>query len=199
MKRRLGFAVLAVALVFPPVALAFNNGDQVTVRTSGEVMRTLRDGRVVVATSGGVVVLPASAVSAATTPMLDARRPSPTASPTPTVSPTATPTVPVTAEPTATPTQDTSQFPTPDDTGVPADWVPAKIVTQDMTINTPGTVIRNVEFDNASVYVNAPNVTIEDSDFKGGHVETTHNCQSADPNSLIIQDTTFEPPPGRDR
>jgi hypothetical protein len=84
-KKRVAVCVTAAALAFPAIALPFADGDQVKVQTTGEVLGTLSDGRVVVSTKGGVVVLPASEVSPIATP-------TPTASPTPTSSPTATPT-----------------------------------------------------------------------------------------------------------
>src|SRR4051794_21568668 len=93
--KRIAAFVAVAAFTFPAIALPFTDGDQVNVKTTGEVMGTLSDGRVVVQTKGGVVVLSPSEVSAISTPTPSpspSPSPSPTASPSPLPSPSPSPT-----------------------------------------------------------------------------------------------------------
>lgn len=99
-RRLLLLIVLLVALAIPAVAVAFTTGDHVTIHTDGQVLGRLADGRNVVQTEGGVLLLPDSALSAVATPT-PTPTPEPTAAPTP--SPTAAPTPTVAPTPTATP------------------------------------------------------------------------------------------------
>ena len=86
-------------------------------------------------------------------------------------------------------------FPTPSTTGVPEGWSPAEVRTTSMTVTTPGAVVENIQFDNADLYVAAPNVIVRNVKFRGGSInnDTGSNCQ----NGMVVEDTTFEPPPGQ--
>ena len=60
-------------------------------------------------------------------------------------------------------------FPSPATTGVPGGWTPARTVSADMTINTPGAVVQDILFTSgADIVVNAPNVTIRRVKLQGG-------------------------------
>jgi len=82
-------------------------------------------------------------------------------------------------------------FPSPATTGVPGGWTPARTVSADMTINTPGAVVQDILFTSgADIVVNAPNVTIRRVKLQGGVITTNLN-------NPVIEDTTLEPPPGQ--
>lgn len=101
MKRLLLVFTAGLALlVFAAAAGAFDAGDKVTVKTAGQVLGQLADGRYVVQTDGGTLVVPGSALDPVPTPT-STPTPTPTSSPEPTVTPTPTPTTVPDPPPTA--------------------------------------------------------------------------------------------------
>jgi hypothetical protein len=95
---------------------------------------------------------------------------------------------------TATAHADTG-FPTPFNTGVPAHWRPAHTRSGDMVVSRAGAVIQNILFKRADLIINAPGVTVRRVEMQGGRIinDGGARCQ----NGLVVQDSTFEPPPGQ--
>lgn len=65
-----------------------------------------------------------------------------------------------------------------------------------MTVTTPGAVVENIQFDNANLYVAAPNVTVRNVKFRGGYIDNRPDGSTCQ-NGMVVEDTTFEPPPGQ--
>ena len=64
------------------------------------------------------------------------------------------------------------RFPNPASTGVPARWKPARTRSTNMTVTTPGAVVRDVRFTNgADLFVEANNVTVRRVEFQGGLID----------------------------
>jgi hypothetical protein len=86
-------------------------------------------------------------------------------------------------------------FPNRATTGVPAGWTPARTVTTDLTVTTPGAVLEDIRLTNgANILVRAPNVTIRRAELQGGFITNQDStCQGG----LVVEDVTFEPEPGR--
>jgi hypothetical protein len=97
------------------------------------------------------------------------------------------------AAPPASPPPAPGGFPTPSNTGVPAGWTPKQVRSSNMTVTTPNAVIQDIQFDNADLILHAPNITVRNVKFRGGSVYTDHTCD----NGHVIENTTFEPEPGR--
>lgn len=85
-------------------------------------------------------------------------------------------------------------FPSPATTGVPAGWSPAQTRTTALQVNQAGSVVEDVQLDNADIVVNAPNVTIRRVKLRGGRITNAvgGGCQPG----MTVEDTTIEPPPG---
>jgi hypothetical protein len=86
-------------------------------------------------------------------------------------------------------------FPTPATTGVPAEWKPAQTHTTDLTVTQPGAVVQDVLLLNADLHIAAPNVTVRRVKLEGGRIENRPGA--ACENGLLIEDSSFEPPPGQ--
>jgi len=87
------------------------------------------------------------------------------------------------------------RFPTPTSAGVPKGWKPAETRSSDLTITTPGTVVKDVLMtDGASIVVDAPNVTIRRVKLQGGRI--TNYAGPRCMGRMTIEDTTIEPPAG---
>jgi hypothetical protein len=99
-------------------------------------------------------------------------------------------------EPTATPTPTSGQFPNPDTTGVPAGWTPLQTRTTDFHVTTPGAVVHDIRLDNADLLIDAPNVTVQRVELRGGRLlnATGDTCAG---NGLVVEDSTIGPPPGQ--
>jgi hypothetical protein len=87
-------------------------------------------------------------------------------------------------------------FPTPATTGVPAGWVPAQTRTTDLHVTQAGAVVQDVLLQNASIIVEAPNVTIRRVEIQGGGI-SNFNGSPCEP-GMVIEDSSIEPPPGQD-
>lgn len=87
-------------------------------------------------------------------------------------------------------------FPAPSTTGVPAGWTPSQVLTTDLRVTQPGAVVQDVLLQNATLSVDAPNVTIRRVKLQGGWINNLPGsvCNG---NGLTIEDTTIEPPPGQ--
>jgi hypothetical protein len=88
------------------------------------------------------------------------------------------------------------RFPNPSTTGVPAGWTPAQTLSTDLTVTQPGAVVQDLLLQNADLHIAAPNVTVRRVKLQGGSLDNWPGggrCQ----NGLVIEDSTFEPPPGR--
>jgi len=85
--------------------------------------------------------------------------------------------------------------PSPADVGLPTGWVPAQTRSSDLVVTQPGAVVQDIRFQNADLIIDAPNVTVRRIDMQGGLINNWAgaNCQ----NGLLIEDSTFEPPPGQ--
>lgn len=185
--KRIAACAAAMALAYPAIALAFNDGDQVKIQTTGEVMGTLQDGRVVVSTGGGVLVLPASDVVAATA--------TPTATPSTSPSPTATASPVPTA--TATPTSDqclasANCYPKPSNVGSGATGVPGGHTPKTGCTSSPasGQVLTDCLFTgNVTVTTTGAGATYRTSEFRGQvkHVGT---------GTLTVEYSNFGPASG---
>jgi hypothetical protein len=86
--------------------------------------------------------------------------------------------------------------PTPSNVGVPAGWVPAQTRSADLTVTQPGAVIQDILFTRGNLMINAPNVTVRRIKMQGGRIS---NWQATCANGLVVEDSTFEPPPGAAR
>jgi len=87
------------------------------------------------------------------------------------------------------------RFPTPTSAGVPNGWKPAETRSTDLTVSTPGTVVKDVLLtDGASIVVDAPNVTIRRVKLQGGRI--TNFAGPRCMGRMTIEDTTIEPPAG---
>jgi hypothetical protein len=102
---------------------------------------------------------------------------------------------PATASP-PTPAPGPGVPPTPTNTGVPAGWVPAQTRSSDLTITQPGAVVQDILFTGGNLFINAPNVTVRRIKMQGGRIS---NTQGGCDNGLVVEDSTFEPPPGQAR
>jgi hypothetical protein len=73
--------------------------------------------------------------------------------------------------------------------------VPAQTRTSDLVVTQPGAVVQDILFKNADLIIDAPNVTVRRVDVQGGLITNWEGpkCQ----NGLVVEDSTFEPPPGQ--
>ncbi|WP_421741986.1 DUF4082 domain-containing protein [Cellulomonas sp.] len=113
--------------------------------------------------------------------------PTPTATATPRPTPTPTPTA--TPKPPTTPPTSGGAFPTRTSAGLPAGWTPAREVTGDLTISTPGAVVEDIRITNGTIRVNAPNVTIRRIEAIGTNV--VNDPGSACYTGLVVENSTF--------
>jgi Bacterial TSP3 repeat len=85
-------------------------------------------------------------------------------------------------------------FPNRATTGVPSGWAPARTLSTDLTITTPGTVVEDVRFTHgADLLVNAPGVTIRRVELQGGSVLTGPSQTGCLGEPTVIEDSTFLP------
>jgi hypothetical protein len=100
--------------------------------------------------------------------------------------------------PTPAPARRLRGFPAPDTVGVPAGWKPAHLRTSSMLVTRDGAVVQDVQFDgtNANLIIAARDVTVRRVKLRGGYIDNrpTTTCG----NGLVVEDSTFEPPPGHD-
>jgi hypothetical protein len=98
--------------------------------------------------------------------------------------------------PQAAPPPQPSGFPSPATTGVPVGWVPAETRTTDLHVTQAGAVVQDVLLQDASIIVDAPNVTIRRVRLQGGRITNFRGspCQGG----MVIEDSTIEPAPGQD-
>jgi hypothetical protein len=103
---------------------------------------------------------------------------------------------PAAALPQSTPAPPPGGFPSPATTGVPPGWVPAQTRTTDLRVTQAGAVVQDVLLQNASINVEAPNVTIRRVRLQGGRISNFNGspCQGG----MVIEDSTIEPAPGED-
>ena len=86
--------------------------------------------------------------------------------------------------------------PTPSTAGVPAGWVPAETRPNSLTVTQPGAVVQDILFTGGNLNISAPNVTVRRIKMQGGRINNTQGgCQ----NGLVVENSTFEPPPGQPR
>ena len=86
--------------------------------------------------------------------------------------------------------------PTPVTAGVPAGWAPAATHSNDLNVTQPGAVVQDILFTGGNLNINAPNVTVRRVKMQGGRINNTQgDCE----NGLVVEDSTFEPPPGQAR
>ena len=86
--------------------------------------------------------------------------------------------------------------PTPVTAGVPAGWVPAQTRSNDLTVTQPGAVVQDILFTGGNLNIEAPNVTVRRVKLQGGRLS---NTQGGCANGLVVENSTFEPPPGQTR
>jgi hypothetical protein len=84
--------------------------------------------------------------------------------------------------------------PTQNNVGVPPGWVPAQTRSTDLVVNQAGAVVQDILFTRGNLVVNAPNVTVRRIKMQGGLIS---NWQGTCANGLVVEDSTFEPPPGQ--
>jgi hypothetical protein len=89
-----------------------------------------------------------------------------------------------------------ARFPSPATTGVPANWSPRETRTTDLHVRQAGAVIEDLLLIDASIVVEAPDVTIRRVRLQGGKITNFRGspCQAG----MVIEDTTIEPAPGQD-
>jgi hypothetical protein len=88
-----------------------------------------------------------------------------------------------------------SGFPTASSVGVPSGWKPAETRTGDLVVAKEGAIVQDILFAGGNLIVDAPNVTVRRVRMQGGRIinwpgSTCHN-------GLVVEDSTFEPPPGQ--
>jgi hypothetical protein len=89
------------------------------------------------------------------------------------------------AEPARSPVGD--RVATPENTGVPAGWTPARTRSRDLVVSKPGAVIQDIRFTRgAKLTIDAKDVTVRDVELRGGWIETDGQP------GVVIQDTTFD-------
>jgi hypothetical protein len=86
-------------------------------------------------------------------------------------------------------------FPTASSVGVPGGWKPAETRRGDLVVAKEGAIVQDVLFAGGNLIVDAPNVTVRRVRMQGGRIinwpgSTCHN-------GLVVEDSTFEPPPGQ--
>jgi hypothetical protein len=114
-------------------------------------------------------------VTAVYTPVTPSPSPSVSATPSASVSP-------------STSTPPVGTWPTPSTTGVPAGWTPTSTRTTDLVVTTPGTIVEDVRFTNASIDVRAANVTIRRVEITGGVII---NDRGTCGNGMVVEDTSI--------
>jgi hypothetical protein len=78
---------------------------------------------------------------------------------------------------------------------VPTGWKPAQTRSSDLVVTKNGAVVKDILFTGGDLIVKAPNVTVKRVRMQGGRIINWAGpeCQ----NGLLVEDTTFEPPPGQ--
>jgi hypothetical protein len=124
-----------------------------------------------------------------------------TSAPETTTTAPATTTVPETTTTTQPPT---GGYPTESTTGTPPGWQPTEILSSDLTVTAPGTVIQDVRMVRGNIWVRAANVTIRRVDMQGGRINNSccinqpYDGQYAGTSApgMLVEDVTFSNPPG---
>jgi hypothetical protein len=109
----------------------------------------------------------------------------------PTLSPTAPPT---TRPPTPTPLP-VLGFPNPANTGTPLGWVPVSTRSTDLRITTAGAIVQDIRFVNASLIIDAPNVTVRRVEIQGGRIDNSPG--SVCRNGLVVENSSIIRAPGQ--
>jgi hypothetical protein len=86
-------------------------------------------------------------------------------------------------------------FPTPANVGVPVGWRPRQTRSTDLVVSKAGAVVQDILFTGGNLIVDAPNVTVRRVKMQGGRIINVPGAQCR--NGLLVEDSTFEPPPGR--
>jgi hypothetical protein len=88
-------------------------------------------------------------------------------------------------------------FPNPANVGVPRGWKPARTRSGDMVVKQEGAVVHDILFKGGNLIVDAANVTVRRIWMQGGRIVNVPGptCR----NGLVVEDSTFGPPPGQTR
>jgi hypothetical protein len=92
------------------------------------------------------------------------------------------------ADPAASPS---GGFPTRSSAGLPAGWVPVTRVTGDYHVRTAGAVVQDLQITNGTLYVEAPNVTLNRIQGIGAYVDNGPGSTCF--NGLLVENSTFTP------
>jgi hypothetical protein len=88
-------------------------------------------------------------------------------------------------------------FPTPTSVGVPAGWQPKKTLAGDLVVKKEGAVVQDILLTGGNLVIDAPNVTVKRVKLQGGRIVNVPDAACR--NGLLVEDSTFEPPPGQTR
>jgi len=82
-------------------------------------------------------------------------------------------------------------FPTRASAGLPAGWQPVTQVTGDYHVRTAGAVVSDLRITNGTIYVEAPNVTLNRIQGIGAYVNNApgSTCNA----NLLVENSTFTP------
>lgn len=86
-------------------------------------------------------------------------------------------------------------FPAASNVGVPRGWKPAERRRGDMVVTEAGAVVHDILLAGGNLIVDAPNVTVRRVKMQGGRIINRPDTECR--NGLVVEDSTFEPPPGR--
>jgi hypothetical protein len=84
-----------------------------------------------------------------------------------------------------------SSFPTRSSAGLPAGWVPVTRVTGDYHVRTAGALVQDLQITNGTLYVEAPNVTLNRIQGIGAYVDNGPGSTCF--NGLLVENSTFTP------
>lgn len=84
---------------------------------------------------------------------------------------------------------DATGFPTRESAGVPDGWTPARTVTGNYWVRTPGAVVEDLRLVDGVLFVDAADVTIRRVEIIGGRIENVPEDECR--NGLLIEDTTI--------
>lgn len=108
---------------------------------------------------------------------------------TPAAIPTPTPT------PHPTPGEPLSGFPHANNTGVPSGWTPTQTLTSDYRVTTNNAVVENIRLVNASLLIDADNVTVRNVEIQGGVI--INDPQGVCRTGLLIENVSLIRAPGQ--
>ena len=103
----------------------------------------------------------------------------------PSTPPATSPTAPI------TPASSTGGFPTRTSAGLPAGWQPVTQITGDYHVRTAGAVVSDLKITNGTIFVEAPNVTLNRIQGIGAYVNNApgSTCYGG----LLVENSTFTP------